>query len=88
MNRTVEPLIQPIPLYITQVFVDCSETMAQTLSTGIRVVVVDSLLGSDYIGRTGLVTSVADSTKLPIHVTLDGETWETDFAFMELEKEL
>ncbi len=35
-------------------------------------------------GRKGIVTSVGNEA-LPIHVTLDGETWETDFKKNELE---
>ena len=35
-------------------------------------------------GRKGIVTSVGNEL-LPIHVTLDKETWETDFTVDELE---
>jgi len=35
-------------------------------------------------GREGVVTSVGNEA-LPIHVTLDGEKWETDFKANELE---
>tara|TARA_R100000458_G_C8266073_1_gene241100 strand:+ start:467 stop:640 length:174 start_codon:yes stop_codon:yes gene_type:complete len=37
-----------------------------------------------YEGREGIVTSVGNEA-LPIHVTLDGETWETDFKINELD---
>jgi len=36
-----------------------------------------------FEGRRGKVTSIGTG-KIPIHVTLDGETWETDFARDEL----
>lgn len=35
-------------------------------------------------GREGIVTSIGNE-KLGVHVTLDGETWETDFMKNELE---
>ena len=35
-------------------------------------------------GRKGIVTSVGNEA-LPIHVTLEGESWETDFTPEELE---
>ena len=35
-------------------------------------------------GRKGVVTSIGNE-KLGVHVTLDGEKWETDFKANELE---
>ena len=37
-----------------------------------------------FKGREGIVTSIGNAV-LPIHVTLDGDTWETDFREDELE---
>lgn len=37
-----------------------------------------------YEGKEGVVTSIGNA-KLPIHVTLDGEKFETDFMQCELE---
>jgi len=37
-----------------------------------------------YEGREGIVTSIGNE-KLGVHVTLDGETWETDFKKNELD---
>ena len=34
-------------------------------------------------GRKGIVTSIGNEV-LPIHVTLDGENWETDFTADEV----
>ena len=38
----------------------------------------------NFKGKQGIVTSVGNEA-LPIHVTLDGEAWETDFSFHEME---
>ena len=35
-------------------------------------------------GRKGFVTSIGNEV-LPIHVTLDGENWETDFTTDEVQ---
>ena len=38
----------------------------------------------NFKGKQGIITSVGNEA-LPIHVTLDGEAWETDFSFHEME---
>ena len=38
----------------------------------------------NFRGREGIVTSIGNAV-LPIHVTLDGDNWETDFREDELE---
>ena len=43
-----------------------------------------SSISDIYEGREGIVTSIGNA-KLPIHVTLDGDNWETDFRVDELE---
>ena len=49
-------------------------------------VVSDKIVGyrGQFIGKVGVVTSVGDA-KLPIHVTLQGQTFESDFRVDELE---
>lgn len=49
-------------------------------------VVSDGIVGyrSQFIGKIGVVTSVGDA-KLPIHVTLESQKFETDFRVDELE---
>ena len=51
----------------------------------------ESLLGRQvsitverWEGKRGIITSVGNEA-LPIHVTLEGESWETDFTLEELE---
>ena len=43
-----------------------------------------SITVAGWEGRAGVVTSVGNEV-LPIHVTLDGEDWETDFTADEVE---
>ena len=38
----------------------------------------------NFKGKQGIITSVGNEA-LPIHVTLNGEKWETDFKANELE---
>jgi hypothetical protein len=49
-------------------------------------IVKDSIIGNrgQFIGKAGVVTSVGNAT-LPIHVTLEGQKFETDFRVEELE---
>jgi len=42
-----------------------------------------SITVEGWEGRAGVVTSVGNEV-LPIHVTLDGEDWETDFTVDEI----
>ena len=51
----------------------------QMLRTRVRIVVE-----GNFKGRQGVVTSVGNEA-LPVHVTLDGDHWETDFTATELE---
>lgn len=43
------------------------------------------ILESSFKGRIGIVTSIAPTTTLPIHVTLFGDNHETDFRESEVE---
>ena len=45
---------------------------------------VRAVVGGNFKGREGKVTSTGNAV-LPIHVTLDGDNWETDFRVDELE---
>ena len=45
---------------------------------------VRAVVGGNFKGREGKVTSTGNAV-LPIHVTLDGDNWETDFRADELE---
>ena len=45
---------------------------------------VRAVVGGNFKGREGKVTSIGNAV-LPIHVTLDGDNWETDFRADELE---
>ncbi len=38
----------------------------------------------NFKGKQGIITSVGNEA-FPVHVTLDGEDWETDFSFHEIE---
>ena len=49
-------------------------------TSGPRVRVVAE---GNFEGREGIVTSIGNEA-LPIHVTLDGEDWETDFTADEI----
>ena len=49
---------------------------------------VRAIVGGNFKGREGKVTSIRNDgvwVALPIHVTLDGDNWETDFRADELE---
>ena len=43
-----------------------------------------SITDERWEGKRGKITSVGNEA-LPIHVTLEGESWETDFTLEELE---
>lgn len=50
-----------------------------------KVKVIKQIFGNTYIGKVGVVTSIGKGESLPIHVTLDGDKYETDFTVGELE---
>jgi hypothetical protein len=52
---------------------------------GAKVQVRVQKFGSTFLGRQGLITSVGSGV-LPIHVTLEGDNHETDFAISELKE--
>ena len=52
---------------------------------GKKVIVVRQNFGSAFVGRTGIVTSIGKGV-IPIHVTLEGDKLETDFAKNELKE--
>ena len=45
---------------------------------------VRAVVGGNFEDREGNVTSIGNEA-LPVHVTLDGDNWETDFRVDELE---
>lgn len=63
-----------------------SEQMEQKhkFKIGQKVKVIKQNFGFRYIGKTGIITSLGSGV-IPVHVTLDGEKIETDFAANELQ---
>ena len=54
----------------------------ELIGRNVKVNVINECLD----GRRGVITSIGNAV-LPIHVTLEGESWETDFKLEELEME-
>lgn len=58
--------------------------MEAKIKIGDKVKVIRQNFGSLYIGQEGVVTSIGKGV-IPIHITLNGEVSEADFAINELE---
>jgi len=55
------------------------------MKIGQKVKIQEKILGNAFSGRTGILTSIDTRAKMSHHVTLDGETHETDFMLNELQ---